>query len=137
MILGPEVATVMHKHSDTGLFTYRSHVHEHPFEPYERVLRQTNQSKVDVPKSEVSELPPRFEEHYPANEMQENGADASYRDDRKEDSVHAIEYADHWTIHLDDFNPRFKEKQLDHLVNDAPMATALLIVFVLLAAYYN
>lgn len=128
---------MMTEESGQGLLTAPYHLHEHPFEPYEQMLRQSDQPKVEVPKREVPTLPPRFEEHYPANGMQDNGAQASYRDDRKEDSVHVIEYPDYWEIHIDDANPRFQDKQLDHLVNDAPAILILLVVVILLFYYYN
>lgn len=119
------------------MVTAPSHVHEHPFEPYEQTLRRTDQSKVKVPKREVSTLPARFEEHYPANGMQDDGAQASYRDDRKKDSVHVIEYPEYWELHLDDANPRFQDKQLDHLVNDAPATLVMLVAVIILFYHYN
>lgn len=125
------------KGNSGGLVTARLHVHEHPFEPYEQALRETDQSKVKVPKSDVPSLPSRFKEYYPANGMQDEDAQASYRDNRKEDSVHVIEYSDHWEIHIDAANPRHKDKQLEHLMNDAPATLVLLVAVIVLFYYYN
>lgn len=105
---------------------------------YVERLRNSDRKKIQVPKSEVPELPPRFEENYPANEMQSEGAKASYRDDRKKDSVHAIEYEDYWQIDIDDHNPRFPEERIPHLVNDATkVAVALVVIAGLFYYSYN
>lgn len=120
-----------------GLITAPYHTHEHPFEPYEQALRETDQSKLEVPKSEVPSLPSRFEEHYPATGMQDEDAQASYRDNWKEDSVHVIEYSNHWEIHIDAANPRHRDKQLEHLMTDAPATLVLLIAVIALFYYYN
>jgi hypothetical protein len=84
--------------------------------------------KVQIDKELLSELPPRFEESYPANAMQD-GAEASYRSTEEGDVVHVIEYEEHWEVHLDEFNP--KHDPIKHLINDAP-GEALLIGLVLI-----
>ncbi|MFA9516595.1 hypothetical protein ACERIT_05165 [Halopenitus sp. H-Gu1] len=127
----------MSRSNRQGLLKERYHVHEHPFEPYEEALRRSDQSKMDVPKTEVPSLPARFKEHYPANGMQDENAQASYRDDRKEDSTHVIEYSDQWEIHIDDSNPRFPDQRFDHLVNDAPVTLVLLVAVIVLSYHYN
>jgi len=86
--------------------------------------------KVRIDKALISELPPRFEESYPANAMQDDGAVASYRSTDENDVVHIIEFEDYWELHLDEFNPR--HDPLKHLLNDAP-GEALLLGLVLLA----
>lgn len=85
--------------------------------------------KVRIDKELISELPPRFEESYPANAMQDDAV-ASYRSTEEDDVVHIIEYEEYWELHLDEFNP--KHDPIKHLINDAP-GEALLLGLVLLA----
>lgn len=80
--------------------------------------------KIEISKASVPELPEHFEEAYPANEMQNDGAVASYRDDRERNSLHVIEYEDKWTVHVDEHNP--KHAPVKHLTQDAPTEGALL-----------
>lgn len=117
---------------DLGVFAEPAYIQEHPFEPYEKALRQRKADLIVFPKRVVPRLPSRFEEHYPALGMKEDGAVASYRDGRREHSVHAIEYPDRWAIHLDTANPRYAGKRLDHLVNDAPGVIFVFLVIIIL-----
>lgn len=102
------------------------------FDEYEQHLRESSVEKLAVPKEEVAELPPRFATHVPANELQNDGAIGSYRDDRESDSVHAIEYEDHWRIHIDSANPRFDHKKIDHLIEDASVSSLVFLCFAFL-----
>lgn len=85
-----------------------------------------DEEKISISKSKVPALPDYFEEHYPANEMQNDGAIASYRDNRERNSLHVIEYEDHWTVHVDDHNPKYAP--VKHLTQDAPAEGALLAI---------
>ncbi|WP_135852598.1 hypothetical protein [Halorussus salinus] len=106
------------------------------FDEYIAQLKTGETEKVTIPKDEVPELPEYFEEHAPANELQEDGALRSYRDDEPEDSVHVIEYEDCWKVHLDDHNPR--HRPVKHLVEDAPLeAAGLVFVAALLLNRYD
>jgi hypothetical protein len=102
-------------------------MHTDQFEKYANYLQRSQQHKLTIPKSKAPHLPERFEESYPANEMQEPGATASYRDNKPINSVHIIEYEDHWSLHIDDYNPR--HNLVKHLVDDAPLATATAVLF--------
>lgn len=104
------------------------------FDDYVQQLHNSNAEKMEIPKMEVDELPDEFEEAYPANAMQDGNAVASYRDNESEDSVHVIEYDNHWEAHLDDVNP--KHDPLRHLLSDAPAEAATLALFLLLVANY-
>lgn len=93
-----------------------------PFLEYEFLLRNSDQDKLTVRKtaSDAAYLPSRFVRSGPARAMFEAGYVASYRDDRRENSLHVIEYTDRWEMHLDKHNPRYPRKQILHLVDDAP-----------------
>ncbi|WP_144060681.1 hypothetical protein [Salinarchaeum sp. Harcht-Bsk1] len=104
---------------------------------YLQMLDNADDEKVEIPKSELPALPCEFEEHYPANGMQRDGAEASYRDQRKTDSVHIIEYPDHWTVHIDDHNPKHNDQKIPHLVNDAPGALLLAAVVIGVFLHHN
>lgn len=102
----------------------------------ERLLRRKDgPEKVQVPTEYAPELPERFVSHVPANELQNDGAISSYRDDREEKSTHVIEYDDYWQLHLDEVNPRFDAA--GHLVKDAPVETTLLLLFAIFYLYEN
>lgn len=92
-------------------------------------LERGDGEKVRIDRELISELPPRFEESYPANAMQDDAV-ASYRSTEEDDVVHIIEYEEYWELHLDEFNP--KHDPIKHLINDAP-GEALLLGLVLLA----
>lgn len=68
-------------------------------------LESGTEKRVTIGKELLPELPRRFEESYPANAMWRVGSVASYRSTRKGETVHIIEFEDHWELHLDDFNP--------------------------------
>jgi hypothetical protein len=87
-------------------------------------LQSDSAKKVKIQKSYVSELPARFEESYPANGMQDDGAEASYRDGRE----HIIGYEEHWEMHLDGVDP--ETEPVGHMIEDAPAETALLCLFI-------
>lgn len=106
------------------------------FDEYIAELKAGDKEKITVPKSDAPELPEYFEEYAPANELQEDGALRSYRDDEPENSVHVIEYEDCWKAHLDDHNP--KHRPVKHLVEDAPLeALGLVVVTALILNRYG
>jgi len=111
-----------------GLKSWR---YESNFDREVERLRNGEEEKVDISKSVVGELPDHFEESYPANAMQNEGAIGSHRDDRERNSLHVIEYEDKWEVHIDEHNPKYAP--LKHLMQDAPGEFILLVLVVVVA----
>jgi hypothetical protein len=87
--------------------------------------------KVKIQKTELPELPERFDDYLPANGMQNDGAIGSYRDGCE----HVIEYEDHWKYHIDDVDP--EEDPIGHAITDAPEDVALLCLLCLIWYFYG
>lgn len=83
-------------------------------------FRESDLRYMTVPKRLAPELPEEFSQSRLA--VRREGARASYRDDRRTDSVHVVEYPDRWELHIDRFNPRYLP--LLHVAVDAPEQTA-------------
>jgi hypothetical protein len=83
-------------------------------------FRDSDLRYLTVPKRLAPELPDEFSRSRLA--VRREGAVASYRDDRRTDSVHVVEYPDRWELHVDRFNPRYLP--LLHVAVDAPEQTA-------------
>jgi hypothetical protein len=83
-------------------------------------LRGSSLRRLNVSKAVSGEIPDGFSRSRLASRPE--GALASYRDRRRRDSVHIVEYPDRWEIHVDRFNPRYEP--LGHVLVDAPEQTA-------------
>lgn len=82
-------------------------------------LRGSTLRRLSVSKRVVDEVPEAFT---PTRlSAPREGALASYRDDRRRDSVHIIEYPDRWEFHVDRYNPRYEP--VGHVLVDAPEQT--------------
>jgi hypothetical protein len=82
-------------------------------------LRGSSLRRLNVSKSVSGDVPDEFTRTRLASRPE--GAIASYRDRRRRDSVHIVEYPDRWEIHVDRFNPRYEP--LGHVLVDAPEQT--------------
>lgn len=83
-------------------------------------LRGSTLRRLTVSKRVVDEVPDEFTRTRLAAARE--GAVASYRDGRRRDSVHVVEYPDRWELHIDRFNPRYEP--VGHVLVDAPEQTA-------------
>jgi hypothetical protein len=83
-------------------------------------LRGSTLRRLTVSKSVVDEVPDAFTRTRLA--AARDDAVASYRDGRRRDSVHVVEYPDRWELHIDRFNPRYEP--VGHVLVDAPEQTA-------------
>jgi hypothetical protein len=83
-------------------------------------LRGSDFRQLTVSKTVADEVPPEFTRSRLA--ARREGAVASYRDSRRRDSVHIVEYPDRWELHVDRYNPR--REPLGHVLVDAPEQTA-------------
>ncbi len=83
-------------------------------------LRGSRLRRLTVSKSVVDEVPDEFTRTRLAAVRED--AVASYRDGRRRDSVHVVEYPDRWELHIDRFNPRYEP--VGHVLVDAPEQTA-------------
>jgi hypothetical protein len=83
-------------------------------------LRGSEFRQLTVSKTVADEIPPEFTRSRLA--ARREGAVASYRDSRRRDSVHIVEYPDRWELHVDRYNPR--REPLGHVLVDAPEQTA-------------
>lgn len=83
-------------------------------------LRGSRLRRLTVAKSVVDEVPDSFSRTRLAARRED--AIASYRDNRRRDSVHVVEYPDRWELHIDRYNPRYEP--VGHVLVDAPEQTA-------------
>ncbi|WP_254823425.1 hypothetical protein [Haloglomus halophilum] len=83
-------------------------------------LRGSRLRRLTVSKTVVDEVPDEFTRTRLAAVRED--ALASYRDGRRRDSVHVVEYPDRWELHIDRYNPRYEP--LGHVLVDAPEQTA-------------
>jgi len=86
------------------------------------MLTDSDIEKVKIPKSAVPELPESFTRSVPPNDLQNAGAKDSFRDSRGDDSLHLIEYDDHWRGHIDEYNPK-KESVGDGIIDSWVVTT--------------
>lgn len=83
-------------------------------------LRGSTLRRLTISKSVVDEVPDEFTRTRLAAARED--AVASYRDGRRRDSVHVVEYPDRWELHVDRYNPRYEP--IGHVLVDAPEQTA-------------
>jgi hypothetical protein len=83
-------------------------------------LRGSRLRRLTVSKAVVDEVPESFSRSRLAAHRED--AVASYRDSRRRDSVHVVEYPDRWVLHVDRYNPRYEP--VGHVLVDAPEQTA-------------
>lgn len=82
-------------------------------------LRGSRLRHLTVSKSVVGAVPDVFTRTRLAARRED--AVASYRDGRRRDSVHVVEYPDRWELHIDRYNPRYEP--VGHVLVDAPRQT--------------
>jgi hypothetical protein len=83
-------------------------------------LRGSRLRRLTISKSVVDEVPESFSRSRLTARRED--AVASYRDSRRRDSVHVVEYPDRWELHIDRYNPRYEP--VGHVLVDAPEQTA-------------
>jgi len=88
-------------------------------EEYADWLRGSRLRHLTISKSVVDAVPDAFTRTRLAARRED--AVASYRDGRRRDSVHVVEYPDRWELHIDRYNPRYEP--VGHVLVDAPRQT--------------
>lgn len=100
---------------------------ENEFSERIRELRRSNKEKISFPKGIACNPPSRFTPT--AMALPRDEAIQSYRDDRVTNSIHLVEYPNHWEIHEDTINPEHGPKHaVLHAIADAPEETAETII---------